>query len=188
MSFNSSSSESESDDDDDDISKPTSTIASRTPEVISTDYHMPPEALSTPPPPEPAAPERPPPPVHKFNYYQPISHNGPAQDSSSNNQIPFSNIQAGASTTASSRRADPFGPQAESYLSSGVPEERPLWYSCRVGGAQLPDLLGTLPMKAFGKYAPQIRDREEEMFDDESLRPENQVLNALWMRWMFSHR
>lgn len=43
-------------------------------------------------------------------------------------------------------------------------------------------------MKAFGKYAPQIRDREEEMFDDESIRPENQVLNALWMRWMFSHR
>lgn len=81
-------------------------------------------------------------------------------------------------------RPDPLGPSAQyPYL-----QESDGFYSCRVGGPRLYDLLSKLPLDKFGVLAWVILDREEEIFDIDNVRDEDKVMQALWFRWIFLNR
>ncbi|KAF9486280.1 hypothetical protein BDN70DRAFT_870376 [Pholiota conissans] len=61
-------------------------------------------------------------------------------------------------------------------------------YTCRPTGPSVFDLLGTLPMEPFGLLDWDIIDREEEIWEDDDLKPEYKVIQALWMRWIMLNR
>jgi len=59
-----------------------------------------------------------------------------------------------------------------------------IWYSTRIGGPYLFDLLQLLPLKPFGLLEWIVLDREEEIFADNELKDEQKVIMALWARWI----
>lgn len=63
-----------------------------------------------------------------------------------------------------------------------------LYYSTRVRGPYLFDLLQLLPLDQFGLLEWIVLDREEEIFADNDVRQEQKVIMALWARWMMLNK
>lgn len=61
-------------------------------------------------------------------------------------------------------------------------------YSARPGGPKLYDLLNELPMEEFGLMGWFVIDKEEEIFEQDDVRDEDKVMQALWARWIILHR
>ncbi|EJD05229.1 uncharacterized protein FOMMEDRAFT_18842 [Fomitiporia mediterranea MF3/22] len=61
-------------------------------------------------------------------------------------------------------------------------------YSCRPGGPKLYDILNELSLEPFGIMAWYIIDKEEDLFQLETMRDEDKVMQALWDRWIFLNR
>ncbi|KAF8341915.1 hypothetical protein F5887DRAFT_975638 [Amanita rubescens] len=59
-----------------------------------------------------------------------------------------------------------------------------IYYSTRIDGPCLFDLLQLLPLKPFGLLEWIVLDREEEIFVDDELKDEQKVIMALWARWI----
>lgn len=86
--------------------------------------------------------------------------------------------------------SDRLGPSARPpYLPAkstfGGPD---IYYSTRIGGPYLIDLLQLLPLKPFGLLEWIILDREEEIFVDDDLKDEQKVIMALWSRWIMLNK
>lgn len=88
---------------------------------------------------------------------------------------------------------DPLAPLA---LQNGIrlPGDQ---YSCRPGGKRLYDLLHTDANspdyafdyeKAFGILAWQVREKEEEIYENDDIKDEYKVMHVLWMRWTMLNR
>ena len=63
-----------------------------------------------------------------------------------------------------------------------------IYYSTRIGGPYLFDLLQLLPLKPFGLLEWIVLDREEEIFADDEVRDEQKVIVALWARWIMLNK
>lgn len=61
-------------------------------------------------------------------------------------------------------------------------------YSARPGGPRIYDLLNELPLEPFGLMSWYILDKEEDIFELDTVRDEDKVMQALWSRWIFLHR
>ncbi|TFY79293.1 hypothetical protein EWM64_g4721 [Hericium alpestre] len=83
----------------------------------------------------------------------------------------------------------PGGPAARgAFLPAHTEGGNDVFYSCRPGGPRLYDLIGTLPMEEFGLMGWSVIEREEEIFEMDSMRDEDKVMSALWLRWILVHR
>ena len=63
-----------------------------------------------------------------------------------------------------------------------------IYYSTRIRGPYLFDLLQLLPLKQFGLLEWIVLDREEEIFADDEVRDEQKVIVALWARWIMLNK
>ena len=63
-----------------------------------------------------------------------------------------------------------------------------IYYSTRVRGPYLFDLLQLLSLKQFGLLEWMVLDREEEIFADDEVRDEQKVIMALWARWIMLNK
>ncbi|KAF9818030.1 hypothetical protein IEO21_02991 [Rhodonia placenta] len=85
--------------------------------------------------------------------------------------------------------SDPLGPAAQPpFLPTEPAADGELYYSCRLGGPRIFDLLNTLPLDRFGVMAWAITDREEDLFELDDVRDEDKVILALWNRWIMLNR
>ncbi|KAL1748792.1 hypothetical protein HDZ31DRAFT_28888 [Schizophyllum fasciatum] len=71
---------------------------------------------------------------------------------------------------------------------SDYPGGQTVYYSTRPEGPRLYDLLGTLPLAQYGALTWVVLDAEAEILDVPDVPDEQKVMQALWARWIFSHR
>jgi len=133
----------------------------------------------------------------KFRAYSPT----PTQSTSTDTQPrPSTDTQSRSSTVHVRRRvaprgyptpppeSDPLGPVAQYPYLPDPSEGGEVFYSCRIGGPRIYDLLNTLSLEPFGILSWQIVDREEELFEIDDIRDEDKVILALWNRWIMLNR